>query len=102
MFQIKAKIKLLLLKIKYMLVHPMVVPMNYFDPKLVNIGNCSYGELNVVSFNDSSKLRIGSFVSIAQKVTFLLDAEHSIGTLSSYPFRAKLINNTAFLIAPLS
>ena len=66
-------------------------PVNIFNPKMVTIGKNSYGELNVVSFNNKSHLYIGNYVSIAQKVTFLLDVEHNTNTISTYPFNTKVL-----------
>ncbi len=71
--------------------HPYTIPMNFFEPNLVEVGNNSYGELNIVTFNDKSKLKIGNYVSIAQQVSFLLDVEHNISTISCYPFMVKAI-----------
>ncbi len=68
------------------------VPMNVFSVDNVSVGDYSYGELNVVSFNAKTNLRIGRFVSLAQDVTFLLDAEHYTDRLSTYPFRVKMLN----------
>ena len=63
--------------------------INYFPINLVKIGKNTYGELNIVTFNSNSKLKIGSYCSIAQNVTFLLDVEHNINHISTYPFLAK-------------
>ena len=93
MFGIKTKIKLFVLKRKWKKEHPESLPVNCFNPKNVYMGKWSYGELNVLSFNNHSKLFIGSFVSIAQDVSFLLDVEHSINTVSTYPFYAKVLKN---------
>lgn len=38
------------------------------------------------------RLRIGNFCSIAGNVTFVLAGEHNINTVSTYPFKAKIIN----------
>ena len=65
--------------------------MNYFSKENVHAGKYSYGEVNVVSFNNKSQLFIGNYVSIAQNVSFLLDADHNITTVSSYPFRTKIL-----------
>lgn len=65
--------------------------MNLFPMELVQVGQYSYGELNIVDFNRHSKLLIGAYVSIAQMVTFMLDVEHSIDHISSYPFSAKVL-----------
>lgn len=68
-----------------------LVAMNIFNLDCFEIGKYSYGELNVVSFNSQSKLRIGNFVSIAQKVTFLLDTEHYLNHVSTFPFKVKCL-----------
>lgn len=59
-----------------------------FDHNRVNIGKGTYGEINVLQFNNSCKsnLSIGSYCSIAPGVTFMLDGEHNYKTLSTYPF----------------
>lgn len=90
MFGIKTKVRLNILRKKWSMAHPDSLPMNVFNPKIVSMGKGSYGELNIVSFNDQSHLYIGNYVSIAQHVTFLLDVEHKTSTVSTYPFRAKV------------
>ena len=65
--------------------------MNIFDLGQVSVGKASYGELNVVSFGNNHKLQIGNFVSIAQHVTFLLDVEHYIDHISTYPFKVSYL-----------
>lgn len=64
---------------------------NIFNPSLVEIGEASYGELNIITFADKCKLHIGSFVSIAPNVTFLLDAEHYVDHISTYPYKVKYL-----------
>lgn len=91
MFGIKTKIKYALFRLNWIKKKSQIIPMNYFHEENVHIGEYSYGELNVVSFNNNSDLRIGSCVSIAQDVSFLLDADHDTSTISSYPFRAKIL-----------
>lgn len=68
-----------------------IVAMNIFDLDHFEIGKYSYGELNVVSFNSQSKLKIGNYVSIAQNVTFLLDVEHYLTHISTFPFKVKCL-----------
>ena len=72
--------------------HNGTFPVSIFDHDLVTVGNGSYGELNIVSFNNRSKLKIGHYVSIAQNVTFLLDVEHKLDTVSTFPFKRKILN----------
>ena len=71
--------------------HNGTFPVSIFDPKLVTVGNASYGELNVVSFNNRSRLKIGNYVSISQRVTFLLDVEHRLDLISTFPFKTKIL-----------
>lgn len=70
-------------------------PMNIFPVECVEIGKGSYGELNVITFSNKTQLKIGNFVSIAQNVYFVLDAEHHLDYLSTFPFKAKLFNEEA-------
>ena len=72
------------------------IPVVRFNPELVKVGKCSYGELNVVSFGDKTKLIIGNYVSISEEVTFLLDVEHYTDKLSTYPFRVKILHECQF------
>lgn len=64
---------------------------NIFDANIVDVGKATYGELNIISFTSKGKLHIGSFVSIAQEVTFILDAEHYINHISTYPYKVKYL-----------
>ena len=57
----------------------------------INVGNYTYGVLNVHISNSINKLKIGNFCSIASNVYFLLSAEHNIDTVSSYPFKSQLL-----------
>lgn len=67
---------------------------NLFNPNSVKVGSGTYGVLNVYNFDGTnSSLFIGSYCSIAPSVSFLLDGEHSYLTLSTYPFRKKLMNS---------
>ena len=68
-----------------------IIPMNVFPESILQVGRGSYGELNIVTFSEDAKLIIGSYVSIAQQVTFILTAEHNVDTISTYPFRVKLL-----------
>lgn len=81
------------IKRKWKKLHPNsdTVPMNDFDFSHVVVGRESYGELNVIDFGGDCKLLIGNFVSIAQHVTFILNAEHHVNHLSTYPFKVKTL-----------
>lgn len=69
---------------------------NIFNPKYVKVGNYTYGELNVLNFNENEKLYIGNFCSIASNVTFVLNADHNMKTLSTYPFKVKCLKSCQF------
>lgn len=62
----------------------------------MKVGESSYGELNIVSFANEHKLYIGNYVSLAQNVTFVLDAEHHVENVSTFPFRVKMLNDASF------
>ena len=54
---------------------------------IVSVGNGTYGYLNVRWFwNNQERLRIGHYCSIAEGVLFLTGGNHTMDTLSSYPF----------------
>ena len=67
------------------------IAMNDFDFNHVSLGLGSCGELNVVDFGGSNKLYIKNYVSIAQNVTFMLNAEHYTNHVSTFPFKVKIL-----------
>ena len=68
--------------------------VNCFDMEKVSVGNYTYGGIDVLDFGTSSKLKIGHFCSIAPNVFFCLGADHMIDTISSYPFKVKVLGET--------
>lgn len=66
------------------------IAKNIFPIDSVIIGDYSYGEINLIAFNTVHKLIIGKFVSIANDVMFILDAEHYTNKLSTYPFKVQI------------
>ena len=74
----------------------LVFPMNIFNESNVIVGNKTYGELRVVSFNNCAKLIIGNYVSIAEHVTFLLDVEHYTNNISTYPFKVRILESLKY------
>ena len=54
------------------------------------VGNYSYGDLHVLYNNADVILKIGSFCSIGPNVTFVLNSEHPVDHISTYPFKVKL------------
>lgn len=71
------------------------IPASMFPDDLVTVGNHTYGWLNVNTPGNSARLVIGDYVSIADGVVFLLNAEHSTSTLSTYPFKVKILGADA-------
>jgi len=56
--------------------------------EIVTVGEHTYGEPKVYSWNDETKLIIGKYCSIAEGVVFLLGGEHRMDWISTYPFSA--------------
>lgn len=73
---------------------------NNFPLNIVSVGNKTYGTIYVKFYgNCEEKLNIGSFCSISENVTFILGGEHTINTISTYPFRAMIINHKSEAIS---
>lgn len=63
----------------------------FFNRNNVIVGNYSYGKLHVGNNDDESFLRIGNYVSIAGNVWFLVGLEHRLDTISTFPFKDKIL-----------
>lgn len=71
-------------------------PVNYFNADSVSVGDYTYGELTVLNFNINEKLSIGRFCSIASGVVFVLNADHALSRLSTYPFKVKCLGTEQY------
>jgi acetyltransferase-like isoleucine patch superfamily enzyme len=72
--------------------HNFIVPINVFDPNIVEIGIGTNGHLKIISYgNRDEKLIIGNYCNIARNVEFLLGGEHNINNLTTYEFRVKYL-----------
>lgn len=60
---------------------------NIFSPNYVHVGRGTYGILNVRQSNYTAHLNIGNYCSIAPDVVFILNSEHPLNTISTYPFK---------------
>ena len=83
-------ITLILFKVKYRMHnrHNRTNAKNFFDLSKVIVGKKTYGEINVSDCSLlNTKLKIGSYCSIAPGVWFLLGGEHNVNTISTYPFK---------------
>lgn len=61
-----------------------------FDFSLCEIGKKTYGIIDVYSNGNDSKIIIGNYCSIAAGVKFIINDEHYINHISSYPFKVKI------------
>jgi len=70
--------------------HNQTVAKNIFPPKSVKVGKETYGALEVHTWGENEQgLEIGSYVSIANGVKFILGGNHRMNTFSTFPFKAK-------------
>lgn len=58
--------------------------------EFVEVGRFTYGRPRFVTFPSSSRMRIGSFCSIGDDVTFILGGEHFTERLTTYPLNVLL------------
>lgn len=65
-----------------------------FDMECVSVGKYTYGGISALTFDSRTKLTIGNFCSIGPKVMFIVSADHNTDTISTYPFKVKVLNNT--------
>lgn len=78
--------------------HNKTAMKNSFAIEHVSVGAGSYGELNVIDFSgkNGADLKIGAYVSIASNVTFVLNGEHNINTISTYPYKVQIVKDRLF------
>lgn len=72
--------------------HNDIKIINQCNYDLIEAGDQSYGGIYVLTFNDKSRLKIGNYVSIAPKCSFIISADHYIDHVSTFPFAAKVID----------
>ena len=66
--------------------HNNVTPISLCNIDRIEVGNYSYGKIDVHTFNNpNEKLLIGSFCSITNGCSFILSGEHSITGIMTYP-----------------
>ena len=62
----------------------------FCDISKIQVGKKTYGDIFLVDSSVSNtKLIIGNYCSIGPDVRFLLGGEHTINTISTYPFKVK-------------
>lgn len=60
------------------------------DIDRVEVGNYTYGTLNIHNGRGSDKIIIGNFCSVASDVHFFVSMDHDINCVSTYPFRRRI------------
>ena len=61
---------------------------NIFPLEIVHVGKWTYGDLHVCTWGEPEQgLKIGSYVSIASGVKFILGGNHRMNTFSTFPFK---------------
>lgn len=73
-------------------IHNKTIPTSIVPFECVRIGRGTYGKINVQSANSINYLKIGNYCSIADNVMFLLNVDHPVGFLSTYPFKEMFLN----------
>lgn len=73
-----------------------VTSSNNFSLNSVKVGNYTYGNLTVLNYNKNEKLYIGNYCSIASGVVFVLNADHPINRISTFPFKVKCLYTESF------
>ena len=71
--------------------HNDTLAKNIFNPNYVHVGKKTYGPLNVRQSRCQAHLYIGNYCSIASDVVFILNSEHQLNAVSTYPFKVKIL-----------
>lgn len=96
MKRLKYYFKLIFFKFKWRLKNKInfTTVENIFDLKNVKVGKYSYGKLKIHSYGAINEgLNIGSFVSIASGVEFILGGNHRYDCISTYPFKVNILKH---------
>lgn len=59
---------------------------------LIKVNSMTYGQINTIVSGIDSNLSIGRFCSIASDVIFILQSNHRLDCVSTYPFKVKYEN----------
>lgn len=71
--------------------HNTTFVANQFDVDAVMVGRYTYGTIQVLNHGDKEHLVIGNFCSIAPGVVFVLNADHYLNHISTFPFQVKCL-----------
>lgn len=76
--------------------HNFTRVISRFDINCVKVGYATYGNLNVLNYNNGEMLTIGSYCSIGPNVTFVLNSDHNLHHISTYPFKVKILREEQY------
>lgn len=96
-FGFKTKMRLIATRMRWrkLNAHNQTYAVNAFDTEIVSVGAYTYGGIKLYSSTSAGHLKIGSFCSIGPEVIFVMNNEHRLDTLSTYPFKVKMIRTEA-------
>ena len=69
---------------------------NPFRNENVHVGKGTYGGLLVLNHGNEEQLYIGDYCSIAPDVAFILNSDHSTNTLSTFPFKVRILKTKTY------
>lgn len=97
MFGVKTKIKRRLRNRRWREanVHNKTSLGDVSNENIISVGKGTYGVLNVFSTGSQRKLVIGNYCSIAKDAYFVLNNEHNLSTLSTFPFKVMTLGQNA-------
>ncbi len=71
--------------------HNDLHPKSIFPEGIVSAGIGSYGYPVIVAATKENRLIIGNYVSIAKDVTFVLNSDHPLDRISTFPFKVEVL-----------
>mgnify|MGYP002640369051 CR=1 FL=1 len=63
---------------------------NLFNQSMVSVGKGTYGGIFAITTGNESRLIIGNYCSIAAGVRFMVQGEHPLDNISTYPFKVQV------------
>ena len=86
------RIKLEIMRLKWRRAnkHNTTFPAAIFPINSVSVGNGTYGGLRILDYKGDYHCSIGNYCSIGPDVMFVLQADHTMDYVSSFPFKVKM------------
>lgn len=73
--------------------HNTTQAVSLFDVNAATVSKETYGNLNILYYNDGPILSIGSYCSIGPEVCFILSSDHDLDHVSTFPYKVKALQN---------